>query len=291
VRLTGAAERAGEEPMRTIAIINRKGGCGKTAAAVSLAGALGETGRRALLIDLDPQGSASSWIGPGPTDGRELFEAFIGTQSLVDLAEPSRAPGVDIVPASSWLVTAERTLQVDLALGAIRAFERLPAAWDFVFIDCPPTLGYLASAALCGCREAVLPLQPHGLDASGIEPVLEEMARIRQQLNPALLLTGIVVGRVSRTNHARDVIAGLRETYDGDLFETTIRDSIRVPEAAAAGVAVTAYVPDAKVAADIRAVAQELVARDPNRKDSIAVEADHQAGWRGLVGRLVGSRS
>jgi chromosome partitioning protein len=276
--------------MRTIAMINRKGGCGKTAATVSLAGALGESGRRTLVIDLDPQGSASSWIGPGPTDGRELFETFLGTQSLIDLAQPSRAAGVDIVPASSWLVTAERTLQVDLALGAIRALERLPAAWDFVLIDCPPTLGYLASAALCGCREVVLPMQPHGLDASGVEPVLEEMTRIRQQLNPGLILTGIVVGRVSRTNHARDVMAGLREIYDGDLFEATIRDSIRVPEAAAAGVPVTAYVPDANVAADVRAVAEELVARDPDRKDSIEDEAD-QAGWRGLVGRLVGSRS
>jgi chromosome partitioning protein len=291
VRLTGAAERAGEEPMRTIAMINRKGGCGKTAATVSLAGALGEAARRTLVIDLDPQGSASSWIGPGPTDGRELFETFLGTQSLIDLAQPSRAMGVDIIPASSWLVTAERTLQVDLALGAIRALERLPEAWDFVLIDCPPTLGYLASAALCACREAVVPLQPHELDASSIEPVLEEMARIRQQLNPGLMLTGFVVGRVSRTNHARDVIARLRETYDGDLFEATIRDSIRVPEAAAAGIPVTAYVPDSNVAADIRAVAEELIARDPDRKDSIEDEADQQAGWRGLVGRLVGSRS
>jgi chromosome partitioning protein len=288
---TGAAERADEEPMRTIAIINRKGGCGKTAAAISLAGALGESGRRTLLIDLDPQGSASSWIGPGPTDGRELFEAFLGTQSLADLAQPSRASGVDVVPASSWLVTAERTLQVDLALGAIRALERLPAAWDFVLIDCPPTLGYLASAALCGCHEAVLPLQPHGLDASGIDPVLEEMARIRRQLNPDLVLTGIVVGRVSRTNHARDVMAWLRETYGQDVFEPTIRDSIRVPEAATAGLAITAYAPDTKVAADVRAVADELIDRDPDPQPLVASEADGQAGWRGLVGRLVGTRS
>ena len=277
--------------MRTIAIINRKGGCGKTAAAVSLAGALGESGRRTLLIDLDPQGSASSWLGAGPTDGRELFEAFLGTQNLADLALPSRASGVDLVPASSWLVTAERTLQVDLALGAIRALERLPNAWDVVLIDCPPTLGYLASAALCGCREAVLPLQPHGLDASGIDPVLEEMTRIRQQLNPALLLTGIVIGRLSRTNHARDVVAWLRETYGRDVFEPTIRDSIRMPEAATAGLPVTAYAPDTKVAGDVRAVADELVARDPDPQPAAAAEADGQSGWRGLVGRLVGSRS
>jgi chromosome partitioning protein len=277
--------------MRTIAIINRKGGCGKTATAVSLAGALGEAGRRTLLIDLDPQGSASSWIGPGPTDGRELFEAFLGTQSLADLAQPSRAAGVDIVPASSWLVTAERTLQVDLALGTIRALERLPADWDFVLIDCPPTLGYLASGALCACHEAVLPLQPHGLDAFGIEPVLEEMGRIQRQLNPELVLTGIVVGRVSRTNHARDIDSWLRETFGRDVFEPTIRDSIRMPEAAAAGLPITAYAPNANVAADVRAVAAELVNRDPDSQPADLDEADWQAGLRGLVGRLVGSRS
>jgi chromosome partitioning protein len=277
--------------MRTIAIINRKGGCGKTTTAVSLAAALGEAGRRTLLIDLDPQGSASSWLGSGPTDRRELFEAFLGTQQLADLAGPTRAPGVEIVPASSWLVTAERSLQVDLALGAIRALERLPSEWDYVLVDCPPTLGYLASAALCGCREAVIPVHPHGLDASGIRPVLDEMARILQQLNPALLLTGIIVGRVNRTNHARDVIAGLRARHGEAVFEATIRDSIRVPEAAMAGLPVTAFAPDVPVAYDIRAVAKELVARDPDGKPAPSADAGLGARWRGVMDRLVGSRS
>ena len=236
--------------MRTIAIINRKGGCGKTTATVNIAAALGESGRRTLLLDLDPQGSASS-----------------------------------------WLVTAERTLQVDLALGAIRALERLPAAWDFVLVDCPPTLGYLASAALTGCREALVPVQPHGLDMWGIEPVMEEMDRVRQQLNTALVLAGIVVGRASRTNHAREVVASLRATYGDDVFQQTIRDSIRVPEAAMAGLAVTEFVSDAAIAADIRAVAAELVRRDPDDQDLDPVEAERASGWRGMVGRLVGSRS
>lgn len=277
--------------MRTIATINRKGGCGKTTTAVSLAAALGEEGLRTLVVDLDPQGSASSWLGAGPTDERELFEVFLGTQNLADLAGPTRAAGVDLVPASSWLVTAERTLQVDLALGAIRALERLPADWDFVFVDSPPTLGYLASAALCACREAVLPVQAHGLDASGIEPVLEEMGRVQRQLNPGLALTGIIVGRFTRTNHARDVVAWLRDTYDHDVFESTIRDSIRMPEAASAGLPVTAYAPDVPVSADVRSVAAELVARAPDRVAIVPDDAGRVSGWRGVMGRLVGSRS
>lgn len=277
--------------MRTIAIINRKGGCGKTTTAVSLAAALGESGWRTLVLDLDPQGSASSWLGAGPTDERELFEVFVGTQSLADLVGPTRAPGVDLVPASSWLVTAERTLQVDLALGAIRALERLPAEWDFVFVDCPPTLGYLATAALCGCREALLPIHSHALDAAGIEPVLEEMARIQRQLNPALILTGIILGRVTRTKHARGIAAQLRATYGRDVFEATIRDSIRVPESAAAGLPVTAHVPDAAVSSDIRAVAAELLVRDPDGQAVVPEELGRAGGWRAVMDRLVGSRS
>jgi chromosome partitioning protein len=277
--------------MRTIAIINRKGGCGKTTTAVSLAGALAEAGRRTLLIDLDPQGSASSWLGNGPTDGRELFETFLGTHILADLVVPTRAAGVEMVPASSWLVTAERSLQVDLALGAIRAMERLPPAWDFVLVDCPPTLGYLASAALCGCREAILPVHPHGLDTSGIEPVIEEIARIRERLNPGLVLSGIVVGRVSRTNHARDVVAWLRATRGPEVFQPMIRDSIRMPEAALAGLPVTTYAPASAVADDIRAVAAELIRRDPDGWAGDDAETDRSTGWRSVVGRFVGSRS
>ena len=114
------------------------------------------------------------------------------------------------------------------------------------------------------------------------------MARIRQQLNPGLVLTGIVVGRVSRTNHARDVMAGLRATLRRDVFEPTIRDSIRVPEAATAGLPVTAYAPDATVAADIRLSPRSSWGATPTAGLPIAAEADEQAGWRGLVGRLVG---
>ncbi len=274
--------------MRTIAVINRKGGCGKTTMAVGLAAALGEMGRRVLLIDLDPQGSASSWLGHGPGDERDLFDAFVGTRELAALAVPSRATGVDLVEASSWLVTAERALQVDLAMGAIRALERLPQDWDYVVVDGPPTLGYLATAALCGCHETLIPTEPHGLDIAGIESVLAEMDRIRGNLNPGLVLTGIVVGRVSRTNHARDVLAALGSSHPGAVLEATIRDSIRVPEAAAAGVAVTIHAPASPVAADIRAVAIEVARRDPDRPTEDAPQA---AGWRGLVNRLVGARS
>lgn len=275
--------------MRTIAFINSKGGCGKSTTAVGVAASLAELGHRTLLVDLDPQGSSSAWLGGGPTDDRRLFEAFVGTRDLADLAIRSRARGVDLVTASSSLVTAERTLQVDLALGAIRAIERLPTtSWDIVAIDCPPTLGYLARAALCAVQEVVIPTQAHALDTPGIDSVIAEMERIQVRLNPGLSLTGIVIGRVSRTNHARDVALAMRADYGMKVFDRMIRDSIRVPEAAAAGVPVTAYAPDSPVAGDLRAIAAEVVRRDPSRSE---VTMERAGGWRGVFDRLVGARS
>lgn len=274
--------------MRTIAVINAKGGCGKSTTAVNVAAALGEMGLRTLLVDFDPQGSASAWLGDGPTDRRELFDAFVGTTELAELARPSRAPSVELVEASSWLVTAERTLQVDLALGAIRAMERLPTDWEYVLVDCPPTLGYLASAALCGSREALLPTEAHALGMSGVAAILEEIDRIHVRLNPDLAITGILVSRLSRTNHARNVLSELRATHGELVFDSTIRDSIRVPEAAATGLPVILNTPLAPVAGDIRSVAREVLRRDPNR---VVPEEAPLGGWRGLVDRLVGARS
>jgi chromosome partitioning protein len=276
--------------VRTIAVINAKGGCGKSAIAVNVAAALGERGRRTLLVDLDPQGSASDWLGGGPSGERELFDAFVGTRDLASLAGPSRAPLVDLVAASSWLVTAERTLQVDLAMGAIRAMERLPEEWDFVLVDCPPTLGYLATAALCGVSEALLPTEAHGLGLSGVDAVLDELDRIHVRLNPGVAVTGIVISRLSRTNHARDSVANLRSVHGDLLFEATVRDSIRVPEAAAAGLPVILHTPAAPVAGDVRAVAAELIRRDPHGPAADPDETS-RGGWRGLVGRLVGASS
>ena len=123
--------------MRTLAVINHKGGAGKTTTSVNLAAAIGETGTRVLLIDLDPQGSASEWVG-AHDDSRGMFDVFVGTVEFAALAQRTIVPGVDIVPASPWLVTAERTLMGDLAAAFVRAVGRLPANWDIVIADCPP---------------------------------------------------------------------------------------------------------------------------------------------------------
>ena len=173
---------AGGGGVRTIAVINRKGGSGKTTTAVNTAAALSEMGLSVLLIDLDPQGSASEWLDRTGTD-EGMFQSFMGTGDLARLAVPTDVPGLDLIPASSWLVTAERSLMGDLSLGISRAILGLPRRWAFVIVDCPPSLSYLSIGVLMAVRELVIPVEAHGMALSGADAVIDELPSIRS-LNP-----------------------------------------------------------------------------------------------------------
>ncbi len=260
--------------MRTIAVVNRKGGSGKTTTAVSLAAAFAERGQSVLLIDLDPQASASVWLA-GIADDRAVFDAFVGTRDLGELAVPTRVPALQIVRSSPWLLTAERTLMGDLGVGVLRAVQRLRRNWAFVIIDCPPALSYLSVGALMAVREAIIPVEAHAIALSGVAAVVDEMERLRSILNPALARPWIVPCRVNRTNHARQVVVRLQATYGGLVTATTIRESIRFAEAEAARIPITQHAPDSGASLDYRLLADELLhrtspteARRPNQATS-----------------------
>ena len=146
--------------LQTIAITNQKGGSGKTTTAVNVAAALGEQGHRVLLLDLDPQASASAWLGCTSAD-RGLLEVFTDNVHLTDLARHTNVSNVDIIPASTWLVGVDKAVATEVGSETLlrQAFAQLEEGWEYVLVDCPPTLGFLSVAALVACQGILVPVE------------------------------------------------------------------------------------------------------------------------------------
>lgn len=247
--------------MRTLAVTNQKGGSGKTTSAVNLAAALGERGKRVLVVDLDPQASASSWLGVRD-GGRGLLEVFTEGGKLAPLVQESTAPGVDVVPASTWLVGVEALEAGQAQAGPTfrRALAALPDRWDFVLVDCPPSLGSLSLAALTACREVLVTVEATSLALAGLAALLQTVERVRDHLNPELAVSAILVCRYStRRNLSRDVVDRLRESFGPLVLESVVRDSARLAEAWSFSKPVTLYAPTSPGAEDYRAAAAEML--------------------------------
>ena len=265
--------------MKTIAVTNHKGGSAKTTTAVNLASALGEQGFRVLVIDTDPQGSATSWLG-SPVAGRDVLDVYTGQGDLAGFAVSTSAPGVQLVPSTPWLVAADRRRETDLALGVMRAIEALPPRWDYVFVDCPPLQGYLGIAPLSACQQALVPVEAHVLALSGLVSLLDAMQEVRARLNPELTLSAIVACRVSHTRHAREVVDRLRGHYPSHVLGAVVRESIRLAEAPSFQLPITRYAPSSDSAKDYRAVAAEFLERQ-----QVRVEAASGASLAGFPHR------
>lgn len=249
--------------MHTWAVTSQKGGSGKTTAAINLAAALGEQGTRVLVVDLDPQASASSWLGVHE-DGRGLLDVFTGATTLGALVRDTAVENVALVPASSWLVGVDRALAGEPGAETIlrRAVAKLPARWDLLFFDCPPALGLLAVSALVAARSILVPVEASALGLAGLAGLLQTVETVRDRLNPALDVGAILASRVdTRTNLGRDVVEQLRQRFPTLVLQTTIRESVRLKEAWSFAQPITRYAPASSGAEDFRAAAAELVTR------------------------------
>jgi len=246
--------------MRTIALSNNKGGSGKTTTTVSLAAAFGERGLRVLVVDLDPQGSATDWLG-----GREsplgLVEFSAGGIRVTELVVSSTAPGVDLIPMAPSLVPSREKGRDEVGLAIVRGFARLPDYWDLVLVDTPPAIGYLSLAPLVSSDQVVIPVEAHALALPGVASVIAAIERARRHVNPRLELLGIVACRVNPTGHVRDIVAQLRGQFGAVVLQHSIREAIRIAEAPALRLPITRYAPMSRVADDYRAVAAELMDR------------------------------
>lgn len=249
--------------MQRIAVINSKGGVGKTTTVVCLAGALVERGRRVLIVDLDPQASASLWLGT-PTDGSELLDALFEKKPNVLPLVRQLPVGIDLIPGGLFLNQFDsRTLQDPLRfLRVRRALNELPESWDYVFMDTPGAFGVLAMNALIGADSFLVPVEPAMLSVDPTVLQFQTIDEVREAHNPRLACAGILACRLKLAASNPGQLLGLFRSHFGDLvFETVIRDNVNLAEAPAQHTPVTAYMSRSNGAQDYRALAAEFEAR------------------------------
>jgi len=250
--------------MRKIAIINQKGGSGKTTTTVNLAASLAEKKRKVLVLDLDPQASTTMWFNC-PTDTKSLLAVFIENTPIDSVILKTATKAIDVIPSSSWLIGLEKALAHEVGAETIlkHKLQALPEKWDYVLIDCPPTLGILTVNALSAVDEVMVPVEARIMALSGLVQLLQTVEIIKKRLNPALKISGILPCRVDvRTKHSREVVEELRTNFKELVYKTAIRENIRLSEAPSFSQPITAYAPDSSGTYDYRMLADEVIKQE-----------------------------
>ena len=242
--------------IQTIAIMNEKGGSAKTSTAVNLSAAMGEMGRKVLLVDLDGQAATSRWLGV--EDDNRLADALAegtGMQPIDDVA-----PNVSLAPASGKLDAVAHNLRPTQG-GQLRKVLGQMTGFDFILIDCPPSLSNrLIGNALLAASHVLVPVETSILALDGLKILLTTLEDVRTGLNHNVILSGVLACRFdARTRLSGMVLGELERALPGKIFKTVIRENVRMREAPASGMSILGYAPDCRAAADYRALARELL--------------------------------
>jgi len=260
---------------RTIACANQKGGVGKTTTVVNLASFLALTGDRILIVDLDPQGNATSGLGIDRSSlERSTYDSVVDGVELGSIVLRDIEHDLDVAPATIALAGAD----VELAGVAARErrLRRLPEPvvdeYDVVFIDCPPSLGLLTVNALTAADAVLIPLQSEYYALEGLTQLLATIDLVRDHLNPRLAVDGVVITMADgRTNLSSDVEAEARAHLGGTVYDTVIPRSVRLSEAPSHGKSIAGYAPDSRGGMAYATLAQEFRARNARRNSGAMV--------------------
>ncbi|HKW71795.1 MAG TPA: ParA family protein [Candidatus Dormibacteraeota bacterium] len=248
-----------------VAVVNQKGGVGKTTTAINLAAAMAEVGHSTLLVDLDPQANSTSGLGLDAARARRsVYHLLTGEATVADVMQPTGVSGLSLVPSHIDLAGAE----VELASAADRehllrkALEQNPPGIELVLVDCPPSLGLLTLNALVAATSMLIPTQCEYFALEGLRHLMYTHQLVRSRLNPKLAIAGILMTQFDgRTTLAWDVLDAVKRTHPHHLLETLIPRNVRLSEAPSHGKSVIEYDPTCRGAAAYRALAKELLER------------------------------
>lgn len=255
---------SGRRQPHIVAIINLKGGVGKTTTAINLAGVLSEIGKKILVVDIDPQASASLGLGCNIFDLKtSIRDIVIDDMPIADVLVKMR-PNIDLIPSSMQLAFAETKLyerykredRLKIALAEVQD------SYDFILIDCPPNMGLFVINGISAARHVLIPMATDFFSMVGVRLLLEFLVKIKKDVNPRLSVLGILPTRYDgRTTHAKDVLAQTRSTIGlkFKVFDTMIRETVRIKEQPISGQTITEYSSDNTGSQDYRAFAKEFL--------------------------------
>jgi chromosome partitioning protein len=251
---------------RVLAVVNQKGGVGKTTTTVNLAAALAQAGRRVLLVDVDPQGNATMGSGVDKrTLARTVYHALLGLGELTGIRVRAERGGYDLVPANRDLAGAEVEL-VELPSRETRlksALERVAADYDYILIDCPPSLSLLTVNALAAAQRVLIPMQCEYYALEGLSDLVGTIKRVRANLNPALEIAGLLRTMYDPRNTLSLQVSRELEAHFGDkVFRTLVPRNVRLAEAPSYGVPAVLWDPTSKGAQAYIALASEVLERE-----------------------------
>ncbi len=252
-------------PARIVAICNQKGGVGKTTTTINLGAALAEYGRRVLLVDFDPQGALSVGLGVHPHQlETTIYNVIMENDTAVpDVIRKTMVDDMDLLPSNIDLSAAEVQLVSEVAREQtlLRALAEVREEYDYILIDCQPSLGLLTVNALTAAQGVIIPLECEFFSLRGVALLVDTIDKVKERLNPQLEISGILATMYdTRTVHCREVFSRVVEAFGNTVFQTVIARTVRFPETTVAGQPITTWAPTSSGASAYRDLAKEVLA-------------------------------